>query len=106
MLCLGLADKRAASSLLPSCPTQAGGPGRETVEPGLEEQCCFISQVINYDDSNPPPLLPSAYAALPSQPCGRRKLWAQTDQCPLWEQLFPMPNFQTLFLWTEAQWEE
>lgn len=49
MLCLGLADKRAASSLLPAS-TQAEDPGGEKAGPGLEERWCFISQIINYDD--------------------------------------------------------
>lgn len=66
MLCLELAYKRAASFFLPAS-TQAGGPG-EKAGPGLEEQWCFISQIINYNGSNPPPLLPSAYTVLPSFP--------------------------------------
>lgn len=68
LLCLELAHKRAASSLLPSSPTQAGGPGEEEGRAGLEEQWCFISQIINYNDSNPLPLLPSAYTVFPSFP--------------------------------------
>lgn len=62
-LCLGLADQRAAprgqlpQGFLPPALTQAGGPGGEMAGPGLEEQWCFILQIINYD-SNPLSLLP------------------------------------------------
>lgn len=103
MLCLGLADKRAASSLLPAS-TQAEDPGGEKAGPGLEERWCFISQIINYDDSFPPPLLPSAYITLPSFPTpGAEEAGHRLTSIPLWEQVFPMPSFPMLFSWTEAQ---
>lgn len=68
MVCLGLVDKKAASFLSPSSPNPSRSPGGEKAGPGLEERWYFISQIINYDDSNSPLLLPSAYTALPSFP--------------------------------------
>lgn len=73
LLCLELTDKKG--SFLPSSfqpLAQAGRPGREKAGPGLKEQWCFF-HIINYDDSNPPPLLPLAYTVLPSFPA----LWAK-----------------------------
>lgn len=86
MLCLGLADKRAAAHqvppglppILPPAPTQAGGPRREKSGLGLEERWHLISQIINYDNNNPP-VLPSAYIVVPSLPTPWAKEAVGTD---------------------------